>query len=258
MPHVNPMRRLFNEKPTLVGVNVVMREPVATEFLAQHFDYIWLDYEHTWMNRGDIINHLIAARAGGDTPVVIRVPSEFPPAVKPLLDMGPAGIVFPMISTVEQARTAIAACTYAPRGARGFCPMRVTSNFNRSYWDYAHEADEHVFKILQIESRQGVENIDEILRLPGVDGVAVGPADMSATIGRILEMGHPEMIALLERLCAAVAKAGLPLMTNGPSGPDDLRWWRERGARAFTAGSDMGFMMGGAEPLARGMRQALA
>jgi len=254
MAYINPMRKLLQEKQAIVGATVLMREPVVTEFLAQYYDYIWLDYEHSWMDKSTLVDHMIAARAGGNTPVVIRVPSEFPAPLKAILDMGPAGIVFPMISTVEQAKTAVAACTYAPRGVRGYYPQRVCFSYDGTAGDYHSRPEEYVYKILQIESKQGVENIEEILQLPGVDCIAVGPADMSCSIGQMLKMDDPELVALLERLAAAVTKAGIPLMV--PAGdPTGVAWWKQRGARIFFAGSDIGFILGGAKSYAEQMRK---
>ena len=265
MGYINPFRRLLREKGHAIGVNVYSREPVITEYLAQFYDYVWLDYEHSWFNKDCIIDHLIAARAGGagrngniGCPVVIRVPSEFPPDMKPILDMGPAAVLFPMISTVEQAKRAIAACTYGPRGVRGFNPQRITFGYSVDWNDYLRNADEYTFKILQIESKTGVENIEEILALPGLDGICLGPADMSATVGKLMQFGDPEMQDLIHRFAKAVKKSGIPMMTAGPSDPESVSFWKNHGAKFFTAGSDMGFIFGQASAFAEKMREMVA
>ena len=124
MSYLNPMKKLLRETKYILGTHTGMCEPGITELLGKLYDFVWIDMEHSTLDKRNIYYHILAAKAAGTASLVRVAWNDFVLA-KPILDMGPDAIIFPQVNTVEQAMAAIAACTYPPDGVRGWGPMRV-------------------------------------------------------------------------------------------------------------------------------------
>ena len=133
MSYINPLKKLLSENEYVIGTGYYTREPALCEMLAGIYDFIWIDWEHTWLDRGDIANALIACKAGG-APAIVRVPWNDPVLVKPILEMGPDGVIFPQIHNVEEAKLAIASCTYPPEGLRPGAGCRLRRAFRSAIY----------------------------------------------------------------------------------------------------------------------------
>jgi 4-hydroxy-2-oxoheptanedioate aldolase len=138
---------------------------------------------------------------------MVRVPTMEPGIVMRVLDAGAYGIICPMVNTAEQCRSFVSACRYAPLGTRSFGPTRASYYAGADYWTKANET---VLTFAMIETRQAVDNLSEILDVQGLDGVYVGPADLSLSLGfhPINDQGHPEVLAVMEKIRAASLAAG--------------------------------------------------
>ncbi len=143
------------------------------------FDWVCIDMQHGVIDYQVAVTMLLALGTGDCTPIV-RVPWNEPGIIGKMLDAGAMGIIVPMVNSVEEARAAVAACRYAPVGARSYGPTRAAMYAGADY--FAH-ANEQIACIPMIEAKRALDSLDDILDVPGIDAVYVGPADMSITLG---------------------------------------------------------------------------
>jgi 4-hydroxy-2-oxoheptanedioate aldolase len=171
---------LWRDGRTTLGAWMSLREPFLAEIAATSgYDYVCVDMQH---GLSDIDHVITAVQAMARTPTVpiARVPWNEPGIIGRALDAGALGVIVPMVNSPEEAERAVAACRYAPVGARSFGPLVVGARIGPGYYDAANRA---VACIPMIETRQAVERVDDILAVPGIDAVYIGPADLSITYG---------------------------------------------------------------------------
>jgi len=166
------------------GANVVggwlsIPATLSAEVMARAgFDYVCVDTQHGAVEYQVAVELIRAIEHGGSVPIV-RVPWNEPGIIGKMLDAGAHGVIVPMVNTVEEAQAAVNACRYAPYGSRSYGP--TVARVRRP--DYVEWAADNVAVIPMIETKQAVENLPEILAVPGIDAIYVGPADLSLTLG---------------------------------------------------------------------------
>jgi 4-hydroxy-2-oxoheptanedioate aldolase len=173
----------------------------------------------------------------------VRVPWNEQGIIGKMLDAGAMGVIIPMVNTVAEAKAAVASCRYFPQGARSFGPTRVGVHAGR---DYYSRANEEIACIPMIETQEALDNLDDILSVPGIDAVYVGPADLSITLGLppSADNDAPIFNDALKKIVDACKKHGV---TPGIHASAALaRKRRETGFQLITVGSDMGGMVMGA------------
>lgn len=236
----------LRDKELIYGSHIFGGMPMLTEAMAQcGFDVLWIDMEHTSIDHENLVNNLIAARAGG-TPAWVRIPWNDPVRAKPVLDMGADGIIFPYIRTAEEAALAAAACSYPPEGIRGYGPLRALDYGAVSQMEYVTETFRHCRRIVQIEHIDAVKNLREIAAVEGIDGFIVGPNDLSASVGLIGQVRHPDMLPLYEQIAAVLKEFGKPFGVSTGFNEDFLQYWVDLGATILFAGNDVGYVREGA------------
>ncbi len=230
---------ISNDRPAL-GAVITLNDPTVAELAGYAgMDFIWIDSEHNAFNMETIKNMVIAAKAGNCAPLV-RVRSNDSDLIKPVLDMAPAGVIIPMVCTKAAAEKAVAACKYPPVGIRG-CGVRRAVGYGSVEWsDYLAKSAQEPWVIVQIEHVEAVRNLDEILTVPGIDSICIGPCDLSGSMGILNQMSDPKLNALLDEVCAKVKAAGKILGTAA----GDLPRWKERGVDWFAGTSDWGAIAG--------------
>lgn len=229
-------------KEAVIGAHVSLADTSITEMLGDMGnEFIWIDWEHSALDRQQIQGHLIAARAGGMA-AFVRIPWNDPVLVKPVLEMGPDGIVFPMIRTAKEAQDAVASTAYPPKGIRGFGPKRANGYGMIKSDEYLARVDSSFWRIMQIEHIEAVKNLDEILAVEGVDTIVVGPNDLSGSAGLLTQLRHPEIMALLDEIADKCQKAGKPFGTSIGYNRQTVEDWKRRGAAWIACGSDTGFI----------------
>ena len=197
------------------GVWVGLPSPAVCEVIASvGFDWVIVDAEHTPIG-SENLQHMLMGFKGSSTVPLIRVPWNDAVIIKQVLDMGWDGVVVPQTNSAEEARRAVAACRYPPVGNRGFGPRRA-GNYYRDHDEYVKLADESVICVVQIENVAGAEEIDEIVGVPGIDWIIVGPCDMSGTVGRFLDVEGAEICKAIRRIFDGARSAGIP--TGNPLG----------------------------------------
>src|SRR5580704_10680020 len=128
-------------KQTAIGTVISFADPTVTELLAEDLDFVWIDMEHSPQTLQTVQAHVMATGALGATPLV-RIPWNNPALIKPVLDLGAAGVIVPMVLTAEDAREAVAACLYPPEGVRGFGPRRPSRYGRRGGPEFCREQNE--------------------------------------------------------------------------------------------------------------------
>ena len=176
----NRLKEMWRAGEPTYGAWLSIPSPLVAEAAALGgFDYVCIDMQHGVADYQVAINMLAAMRGAESTPIV-RVPWLEPGIIGRVLDAGALGVVIPMVNSRAEAQAAVAACRYAPAGARSFGPIRAGMAFGADYFSWAND---EIACIPMVETRQAVEAVDDILSVPGIDAVYVGPADLSITYG---------------------------------------------------------------------------
>ncbi|MBQ7592000.1 MAG: hypothetical protein IJU46_05685 [Clostridia bacterium] len=238
----------------LFGTHVFCGAPPLTEALSlAGFDMIWIDMEHTAIGIESLQNNLIAARAGG-TPAFVRIPWNDKVLAKPVIDMGPEGIIFPYIRSADDARAAVAACEYPPAGERGYGPLRALDYGGIAQTDFVDRIYRRMWRIIQIEHIDAVNALDEILAVDGIDAFVVGPNDLSASMGHIGRVDHPEMMPVYDLIGRKMKEHGKLFGVSMGFVPEVIKQWLARGAGMIFAGNDVGYVHDGAVSVLDGLR----
>ena len=174
--------------------------------------------------------------AGARVPCLVRVAAHEEAPVKKALDIGAAGIIAPMVNTPEQARHVVSVSKYAPQGTRGVGLGRAYG-YGLKFQKYVRRANADIAVIIQVEHIQSVENIEAIIAVPGIDAVLVGPYDLSASLNRMGEVDHPEIVAAIEHVTEVCQSKDIPLGIFGTSA-SAVRKYVERGYTLIVAGVD--------------------
>ena len=236
--HIERIREKWARGEVCIGTNVTLSDSTVIELMGEvGFDIVWIDMEHSSMTLEHAINHVRTCRGVGLAPF-IRVPSNDPVVVKPFLEMHPAGIIMPRISNLADAEQAVRSCRYPPRGVRGFGPIRGVRFSARDTEDYIAKVDSEILVILQIEHIDAVNQIDEILQIPGVDSIVPGPMDLSGTMGLLGQMDHPDVVAALQRMLDTAIARGVPMGQSIGPDPDVLRHWIKGGVSWICTAGD--------------------
>jgi len=194
---------------TQIGMWSSLVDPVAAEIAAgAGFDWLLVDGEHAPNDLRTILAQLQAMAPYTQTTPIVRPPIGDVVLIKQLLDIGVQTLLVPMVETPEQAAEMVAAMQYPPKGIRGVgSALARASRWNRVA-DYVHKAGDEMCLLVQVENVRGFENLDAIAAVPGVDGVFIGPADLSASFGHLGNAGHPEMQARIDDAIARIKQAG--------------------------------------------------
>jgi 4-hydroxy-2-oxoheptanedioate aldolase len=215
------------------------------------FGFVILDGEHTPVDLPLVHTQLMAvasaANLGDPTAAIVRVHSNDAVAIKHVLDLGPDGLMIPMIDTAEQARAAVRHTRYPPAGTRGMAGLTRATNYSRDK-AYAASAHERFCLVLQIETPLGLANIESICAVEGVDALFFGPSDYSANSGRLGQPTHPDVMNELEEGIRRVRRAGKAAGILCREA--DVPRFVAAGANLVAAGLDLAILVSGADGLA--------
>ncbi|MCW3477300.1 HpcH/HpaI aldolase family protein [Limobrevibacterium gyesilva] len=234
----NAAKRRLQAGEKILGCWSALGSPAVVELLGfAGFDYILLDQEHGIGEPSNLLAQLQAMSATACTSIV-RVPWNDHVYLKRVLDAGVEGVMVPSIETAEEARAAVAACRYPPVGHRGAGASSARASNYGMAPDYVATCADNLLIALQIESAKGVENIDSILAVEGIDVMFIGPHDLSGTIGQLGNLKHPDVAALIARAEERILARGLPMGTVPHPGCSALDMFA-RGYSFVNAGSDV-------------------
>ena len=241
----NPLKEMLLNGKIAVGTLIHIGHPEITEMLSNvGYDWLFIDAEHGPFNI-ETLQTMLQAMSGTKTVPIIRVPWNEPGLIKRALDIGAYGIVIPLVSSKQDAENFVKAMKYPPVGIRGVMPRRA-SRYMLDAKEYYSSADNELLTIVQIETKEGVDNISEILSVKGIDAYCCGPTDLSAAVGHIGQPNHPKVEEAIAKVLAAGKKANKIGAVFAPS-IDVAQKRIEQGFQLILQGSDWRFMMGAAQ-----------
>jgi len=232
-----PFRDKLKRGHVCLGTCITFGDPTVTEALAEVLDFVWVDMEHNPLTLAAVQGHLLAAK-GTEATVLVRVPWNDPVLIKPVLDIGAAGVIVPLVRNAEDVRRAVSACRYMPEGVRGYGPRRPSHYGRRGGPEFIRAANASVLPIAQIEHVDALNNLDEILAVPGLATVVLGPNDLAGSLGHPGEPRHPEVLRAIDTVLAKGRSTGVPVGLGAGGEPDELVGWVRKGVSWLSIGAD--------------------
>lgn len=246
----NALKRKLREGKTVYGLFCSIPAPVLVEMIGcAEFDFVIIDTEHVLINPETLENMIRAAETANLTPLV-RVADSHPGTILRVLDSGAQGVVVPHVQSREQAESIVRYSRYHPLGMRSLNSGRPGAFGKNDLVAYLQRANEEIMVVPMIESREGVDQIDDILSVPGIDMVLEGAADLSQSYGTPWQTRGEVVRSALHRIQSAAERHGVPYCAI-PRAVEDMDGWREKGVRAYVLGDERGIAF-------RAMRNQLA
>lgn len=237
---------------TVLNVMLPFHAPGVVELLGiARVDCVMIDAEHGAMSESEC-EHMVRAADAVDLPAIVRVPNNQSATILRVLDLGASGIIAPHVATADEARAVVEAAKYGPRGSRSFGGPRAMVVSGLSAPEYCQRANDETIVIGLFEDAHGVDRVDEIFAIEGLDALAVGPNDLAFSMGYPAQPWHPEVQRVVDRVIEASRRAskatGLPA-----SDLEQARQHVARGCRIVSVG--VGSLLG---PAARGFLGAIS
>ncbi|MGE1153943.1 4-hydroxy-2-oxoheptanedioate aldolase [Pseudomonas kitaguniensis] len=246
---VNTFKQRLKSGEPQIGLWLGLADAYCAELAANAgFDWLLIDGEHAPNELRGLLSQLQAVAAYASQPVIRPVIGDAA-LIKQVLDLGAQTLLVPMVETAEQARQLVRAIHYPPHGIRGVGSALARASRWNSIPGYLDHADEQMCLLVQIENREGLANLDAIAEVEGVDGVFIGPADLSASMGHRGNPGHPEVQAAIEHAILRIQQGG---KAAGILSADETlaRRYIELGAAFVAVGVDTTVLMRGLQTLA--------
>jgi 4-hydroxy-2-oxoheptanedioate aldolase len=203
----NRFKRNLGSSSAQIGLWLTLDSLSSTEMVAgAGYDWLLLDMEHTCIDSSQVVQHLRAVR-GGTAEMMVRVPTIDAVLLKRLLDSGVRTLMFPQVNSAADAARAVAATRYPPYGIRGVAGNMRANNFNR-FTEYFEQYHEQQCVIIQLETPQALDAIEEIGRIDGVDGLFIGPNDLAASMGYLGKPGAPEVRRVIADAVSRIRATG--------------------------------------------------
>ena len=234
MTHNRMKRKLLSGRPAF-GVSVMVPSPHVVDMIGRlGFDWVLIDCEHGSISLESVELMAMAAEAAGITPIA-RPPVNSFEAIGQLMDRGVMGVQVPHVNTADDARSAVEAVKYHPDGERGLAAgvRSAAYGYGMSMADYTERSNRETLVCVQLEESEAIANVDEIVRVEGVDVFFVGPSDLSQSLGYPGRPETPEVRDAMDGAFAAVAAAGKVSGSAG-SGPAIRRYLRQRVTYVYT------------------------
>ena len=239
---MNILRKKIESKEKIRGSLVSLTDPGLCEIIgAAGFDCVWVDMEHTYMSYKDVLCHLNAARSV-NIPAIVRLTQDDLTVTKKVLEMGPEGIIFPMVKTAEEARKMIDMTLYPPLGNRGFGPMRAIRYGADDAKEYVDKTSLDVCRFIQIEHVNFIDELEEIVKIPYIDGFIFGPNDLSGSLGEMLDCFSSKTVSEMKRAAEILKKNNKYFGIACGMDETTIKFWSEFEPDMIFAGADWNFV----------------
>ena len=247
------LREAMQDGKPLIGTLLTVASPEVAEALALlGFDWIFIDLEHGSLSILDAQRAIQAVANRSFT--LVRVPDGTPENIKRVLDTGCSGIIVPMVSSESYARRIVALAKYPPLGERSVGLGRA-QGYGLRFAEYLPVANAQTAVVIQIEHRDAVTNVDQILTVPGIDAVFVGPYDLSSSMGLVGQVNHADVAAAIDKVRAACARTS-STMGIYCSNADQARNEIKAGVKLVAVGTDIMHMASSAKSVLETLRGA--
>ena len=255
---INPVKQALKQGKCSLGSWVQIPHPSLVELMADcGFDWITLDAEHAAIDM-ETAQACFQAMSRTNCMPFVRIPRNDLLWIRRFLDIGAMGVIVPLVNTPEEAARAVAAAKYPPDGERGIGYARA-NRFGLGFDEYMADANDQIVVIAQIEHFKGVENVEAIAATPGIDGLFIGPYDLSGSMGLLGQFDHPDVRAAMQRVCKAAMAAGIaPGSHVVQADAERLRGQMDEGFRFIAYSLDIIFLQNACLSAVGSFREALA
>ena len=224
------------------GTHVQMRDITVSDIFSNYdYDFIWVDTEHSAIDYATLLNHITVIEGKGKKAIVRCSMDDFN-HTKRVLEMGPSGVIFPMINTREEAEKAIRSTYYPPKGNRGCGPQRA-NGYGKISLEENRAREENFIRIIQLETRAAIENLEEIIKVDGIDCFVFGAVDLSADLndynnvfGEITQNYIKKAISVLKKNNKSIG------ISTASCNIETLKFWRDLGINFISTGSDFNYL----------------
>lgn len=238
--NLDNFRKKISEGKLAKGFFVNFSDSIVSEIAGlAGYDYVWIDAEHGPLDRQEILHHIMAAQGSGCC-AFVRIPIADPAYMKAILDMGPDGLIFPFTNNREEAEKAVKGCVYPKDGGvRGQGPLRAIDYGIMPEMDYIETVKDRVFRIMQIETVEGYENLDDVMSVDGVDSIFIGSADLSRSIEGYKGEKQYVLAEIYDDICRRVKARGVILGVTCGANPERAKQVKEKGANWICCNNDV-------------------
>jgi len=246
----------MKSREILFGTHTGLNNAVIAEILSGlGYDYLWIDTEHAAMDYAELVQMIGNAWNAG-TPPIVRLNIGDRNHSKRVLEMGPAGIIFPMVDSAAQADESIRYTLYPPAGLRGFGPQRAVRYGLDSEMEYLRCANELLCRFIQIESPEAVDALPDMVKNPWIDGFIIGPVDLSCRAGCPGDVYGAKVTELVRKAADVVLSAGRRFgLSLGAITPEGRKHWLDLGINMISIGNEISFILDGARQNLELLRQ---
>ena len=202
------------------------------------YDFVWLDFEHGYMDYETLLAQIIAVQGTG-TPVVVRAPQHDLTATKKIVEMGPDGIIFPMVRNAAEVEELLSMTLYPPYGTRGFAPMNAIDYGFSDVLHYVRNNHREMCRFIQLEHKEAIDDLENIMKLEYLDGYIFGPNDLSGSIKEMLDVFGKNTTELMKRAIAMLKRENKYIgLSTGDISEETIRYWHDMGIDMLSVGSD--------------------
>ena len=237
-----------------LGALLGLGSPNAAELMGHAgYEFLVIEAEHSALDMAQV-EHMLMALNGTDAIPIVRVPSADPLFIQRALDAGAMGILVPMVRTAAEAEVIVRATRYPSEGTRGFGPLRA-SKYTMDYPDYFASANENILVALILETAEALDNLDQIVSVPGIDAVFFGLFDLCLSLGlNPMDQPLPQIEEAMKKAAAICHKRDVPVGVGCPT-PQELRLRHEQGFRFHVYGTDYSLLGAAAREGIKAFRQ---
>jgi len=233
----------MNAGEPLYGLIVTLGLPSICEMLSScGFDWLWIDMEHSPLSLKEVQEMAQATSKG--CAALVRVPVNNEEWIKRVLDLGVEGLILPHVNSADQVRSAVRASYYPPEGNRSLGMTRASQYGMDTTYKFKANANRLLF--VQIEDREGVDNIEEIVQVPGLDGILIGPYDLSGSYGKLGQISDAQVVKAVEKVLHTCKHHAKPIGIFAKH-PDDAKRYLELGFQLIATGIDIHYLWTGAK-----------
>lgn len=250
------LRNKIENKDNINGTYINLNDPCISKIVSKiGFDYIWIDMEHSYLSYDNLLCHIQTIQAH-NIPVIVRPPQNDYTATKKIMDMGVDGIIFPMIKSKKEADEMISYTLYPPEGNRGFGPLNAISYGIDEVNDYIKD-NKKICRFIQIEHINLVDELEEVVKNPFIDGYIFGANDLSGSTNELLNIFGYKTTALIEKSLEILQKNNKYTgILMGTSRAEDIKKWNDMGINMISTGSDFSVLAEGMKDIYNNMKKA--
>lgn len=241
----NQLKEKIKQGKKIFGTLLNMGETYVAEIYGYFgFDFVWVDTEHSSAATYERLLNNLTILGAHKTPTLVRVGMDDYNHIKRVLEMGPDGIIFPNVETAEYADKCMKATLYPPYGNRGSGPLRANKYGLIPMQDYVADQFDNLCRFIQIESKKCIDNLEEIIKNPYIDGYILGPYDLSGSIGKLGDVECEENVALIEKAIKILKDNGKYVgMAMTSTEYQDQKRWYDRGVDMVCSGAEFDYVM---------------